>query len=75
MLLLLGGLEESQERRVLAEQILDLRNARVRPVLDPRLGQIVLDVVESAIVHEDDDRRGTTGRQWAKWLISLGTTT
>src|SRR5262245_767970 len=51
--LLLGGsgLEEEQERRVLAQQILDLRDARARPVLDPRLGQVVLDVVESALVH------------------------
>ena len=49
--LLVAGLEEGQEGRVLAQQILDLRDARTRPVLDPRLGQIVFDVVESALVH------------------------
>jgi len=49
--LLLGGLEEGEERGVLAQQILDLRDPRPRPVLDPRLGQVVFDVMESALVH------------------------
>ena len=47
----LSGLEEAQERGVLAEQILDLRDAGARPVLDPGLGQVVLDVMEAALVH------------------------
>jgi diacylglycerol kinase family enzyme len=36
---------------VLAEQILDLCNAGARPVLDPALGQVILDVMESTLVH------------------------
>jgi len=67
--LLLGGLEEGEKRRVLAEQILDLRDTCARPVLDPRLGQIVLDVMESALVHKVDDRPRTGTRKWARWLI------
>ena len=67
--LLLDGFEKGQESRVLAQQILDLRDARACPVLDPGLGQIVFDVVESALVHEADDRPGTRAGQWARWLI------
>src|SRR3954471_2438490 len=49
--LLVVGLEEAQERGVLAEQILDLRDAGSCPVLDPRLGQVILDVMEAALIH------------------------
>ena len=64
-----GGLEEGEKRRVLAQQILDLRDTRARPVLDPRLGQVVLDVMEATLVHEIDDRPDDRARQWARWLI------
>ena len=47
----LGGFEEAQERGVLAEQILDLDDAGARPVLDPGLGQVILDVVKAALGH------------------------
>jgi len=39
--LLLDGVEETQEGGVLAEQILDLRDAGTRPILDPVYGKIV----------------------------------
>ena len=67
--LLLGGLEEAQESRMLAEQILDLRHAGMRPVLDPRLRQVILDVMKAALVHEENDRSEKGGRQWAGRLI------
>src|SRR5207248_8705848 len=41
--LLLVRLEEAQEGGVLAQQIFDLRHAGARPVLDPRLGQVIRD--------------------------------
>ena len=52
----LGRLEEAEERRVLLEQRLQLLDADAGPVLDPALCQVVLDVVEAAIVHAANDR-------------------
>src|SRR5262249_12325573 len=49
-------LEVAQERRVLAEQSLDLCNADDHPVLDPGLGEIVLDVMKAAVTHWCHDR-------------------
>ena len=37
---------------VLAQQIFDLRHAGACPVLDPRLGQVILDVMKAALVHK-----------------------
>src|SRR5215208_2172059 len=44
-------LEEAQERGVLAEEVFDLRDAGACPVLDPGLGEVILDVMEAALVH------------------------
>jgi hypothetical protein len=50
-LLSLVGLEEAQEGRVLGEEVLDLGDARPGPVLEPGLGEVVLDVMEAAFAH------------------------
>jgi diacylglycerol kinase family enzyme len=50
---------------VLAEQLLDLRNAGASPVLDPRVRKVVLDVMKAAIAHMvmiDQEPLGSMGR-------------
>ena len=50
---------------MLAEQLLDLRDAGARPVLDPRLRKVVLDVMKATIVHTvmiDQEPLGSMGR-------------
>src|SRR5438067_13696458 len=60
--LLLVRLEEAQEGGVLAQQVFDLRHAGARPVLDPRLGQVILDVMKAAFVHTTMiDQEGEAG--------------
>jgi hypothetical protein len=54
---------------MLAEQIFDLRDAGARPILDPGLAEVVLDVMKAAVVHSNHDRPGNGLRQWAGWLI------
>jgi diacylglycerol kinase family enzyme len=55
---------------MLREQRLQLPNADAGPVLDPALRQVVLDVVEAAIVHAANDRdsvpwvHGPNGPSW-----------
>jgi hypothetical protein len=50
-LLVVYALEEAEEVGVLAEQVLDFRETGARPVLDPRVGQIVGNVVKAAFTH------------------------
>jgi hypothetical protein len=45
------ALEEAEEVGVLAEQILHLGEPSARPVLDPRVGEIVRDEVKAAFTH------------------------
>jgi hypothetical protein len=54
---------------MLAEQIFDLRDAGVCPILDPGFAEIVLDVMKAAMVHSGHDRPGRGPGQWAGWLI------
>jgi hypothetical protein len=61
--------EETQKGRMLGEQGLDLGNAGASPVLDPRLAEVVLDVVEAAIAHCRKYRHPNRTALWAKWLI------
>src|SRR5688500_8989326 len=44
-------LEVAEERRVLGEQCLDLAQPDGCPVLDPALGEVVLDVMQSTVAH------------------------
>src|ERR1044071_8713248 len=44
--LALVGLEKAQERRVLREEVLDFGDAGAGPVLQPALGEVVLDAME-----------------------------
>src|SRR5579885_340023 len=44
-------LEEAQELRVLAEEVLDLGDPCPGPVLDPGLGEVVLDAMAAAFAH------------------------
>src|SRR2546423_15459874 len=63
-------LEEGQERRVLRQEMLDLGDAGACPVLDPGLGQIVRDVVETALAHDlmiDTGRGGRHGPFGSTW--------
>ena len=58
-------LEKTEEGRVLAEELLDLRNAGTRPVLDPRVRKVVLDVMKAPIAHTvmiDHETLGSMGR-------------
>src|ERR1700737_1117931 len=66
------GLEEAEERGVLGQIRLDLGDPGARPVLDPRVGQIVRDVMEAALAHgkmigqdlrERHGPNGSTGRR------------
>ena len=44
-------LEEAQEGRVLGEEVLDLGDAGPGPVLEPGLGEVVLDAMKAAFAH------------------------
>jgi hypothetical protein len=43
--------EEAQKRCVLGEEGLDLRDARSRPVLEPGVAEVVLDLMKAAFAH------------------------
>ena len=49
--LVLGGLQVPEESGVLGEQGLELGKADGGPVLDPGLGEVVLDGVQAAFAH------------------------
>src|SRR5881227_2650548 len=65
--LVLVRVEEAEEGRVLGEVDLDLRHARARPVLEPRLAEVVFDVMKTAFAHvrmigiASDDRHRPNG--------------
>jgi len=44
-------LDEPQEIGVLREIRLELSEPRARPILEPRLGDVVLDAMEAALAH------------------------
>ena len=64
------GLEEAQEGRVLGEEVLDLGDAGPGPVLEPGLGEVVLDAMEAAFAHGGmidmglGTRHGPFGSTW-----------
>jgi hypothetical protein len=68
--LLFLGFEEAQERRMLGEIVLDLGDARPGPVLEPGLGEVVLDAMEAAFAHAEmidigpADGHGPFGSTW-----------
>ena len=43
--------EKAQKRRVLGEEGLDLGDACSRPVLEPGVAEVVLDLMKAAIAH------------------------
>src|SRR5581483_12146775 len=45
------ALEEHEEGGVLGEEVLDLGDAGAGPVLDPGVGEVVLDAMEPAFAH------------------------
>src|SRR4051794_27453730 len=66
-------LEETQKRRVLGEEGFDLGDACAGPVLDPRVAEIVLDVMKAAFAHARKYRHAGRTAPWAVRLIR-GTT-
>jgi hypothetical protein len=62
--------DEAQESRVLGEEVLDLGHARPGPILQPGLGEVVLDAMKAAFAHEamidigPDTRHGPFGSTW-----------
>ena len=68
--LLFLGFEEAEERRMLGEIVLDLGDARPGPVLEPGLGEVVLDAMEAAFAHAGmidmgwGTRHGPFGSNW-----------
>ena len=53
--------DEAQEGCVLGEEILDLGDAGSGPVLEPGVGEVVLDAMEAAFAHGSMiDTRGDT---------------
>ena len=64
-LALLLGLEKARESSVLGEKVLDLGHAGTRPVLEPGLGEVVLDAMKAAFAHGAHDRRHFWEWPWA----------
>src|SRR4029079_6757767 len=68
--LLLLCFEEAQKRRMLREVVLDLGDPGPGPVLEPGLGEVVLDAMEAAFAHAGmidsgrADRHGPFGSTW-----------
>ena len=66
-------LEKREEGCVLREELLDLGDPRPGPVLEPRLGEVVLDPVEAPFAHAGmigsapDIRHGPIGSTWGLW--------
>src|SRR4051812_436934 len=62
--------QEAQEGRMLGEKFLDLGDARSGPVLEPGLGEVVLDAMEAAFAHAEmidptrATRHGPFGSTW-----------
>src|SRR6266480_5466705 len=50
---MLGSVEVSEERGVVCEVGLDLLETGLEPALQPALGELVLDLVEVALVHDE----------------------
>ena len=50
-LLRLLRLEEAQKGRVLGEERFDFEDARARPIFEPGLAEVVLDLVKAAFTH------------------------
>jgi hypothetical protein len=66
----LAGVQEAQESCVLGEEVLDLRDAGSGPVLEPGVGEIVLDAMKAAFTHGEiidtvpGSRHGPFGSTW-----------
>jgi hypothetical protein len=54
---------------VLGEQCLDLGHSGTGPVLEPRVGEVVLDPVQTALTHGRKYRHKPRTAPWAEWLI------
>ncbi len=61
--------EKAQKRCVLGEEGFDLGDACAGPVLDPRLAEIVLDLVKAAFTHGPKYRHLVRMAPWAERLI------
>jgi Cyclic nucleotide-binding domain len=61
-------LEEREEGCVLREELLDLGDTCTGPILEPRLGEVVLDSVEAAFAHAGHDRPPVGRSPWADRL-------
>ena len=54
---------------MLGEERLDLENSRARPVLEPRIAEVVFDLVKAAFTHAPKYRQGGRTTPWAERLI------
>ena len=50
---------------MLGEEVLDLGDAGAGPVLEPGVGEVVLDAMEAAFAHAGNDRHGARRSPWA----------
>ena len=66
--LVLVRVEVAEEGGVLREVGLDLGHSGARPILEPRLAEVVFDVVKTAFAHGSHDRHAGGRTPWAERL-------